>query len=682
MKQSTINTFLIIAFLILGLFLLCCLSCAGILLLMQNGLIGIPALTNTPVSVYNETIAATVTPYTPPHVQPTLGSSQTPQELEQAANETRLTMDQCIVPENDPIDLAMRLGGKQNVPNTLIDEDAPHAIGAKKAFWITDTYTNEVSSIDATLRYVGDHIYFWIEDSVTYKESSLKKLGDIIDQDIVPTNREFFGTEWNPGVDGDERFYILYAKGIGQYIAGYYSSADQVHPEAHPYSNAHEMFLLNADNVKLEDKYILGTIAHEYQHMIHWHLDKNEESWVNEGFSMLAEQVNGYDAGGFDWYYMQNTDMQLNDWNDGNADNTAHYGASYLFMSYFLDRFGDDATKSLVAHKENGFMAIDEVAKDLQLINPDTQETYTGIEFFVDWTTANLLQKTGIENRRYDYRSYSPYTLKLTESILSCPPSINRSVNQFGADYIELKCNDITGFTFQGESFVPVLDMDKTWSGNFFWWSNLGDESNMSLQREFDLSEVSGEAVLSFWQWYDIESDYDYAYLSVSVDDENWDLLSPRNCTNLNPSGNNYGCGWTGTSSGWQFIEVDLSKYAGKSITVRFDYVTDAAVHGQGLALDDIKLEAIGYADDFEDGDGGWIANGFVRIQNILPQTYAVTVVYYSNPIRVEHYQVEGNEALNISLEKSPSKEKVIIIISGTTIGTREGSNYQILFNK
>ena len=36
------------------------------------------------------------------------------------------------------------------------------------------------------------------------------------------------------------------------------------------------------------------------------------------------------------------TDMQLNTWVDNSSpDFSAHYGQSFLYLAYFLDRFGD-----------------------------------------------------------------------------------------------------------------------------------------------------------------------------------------------------------------------------------------------------------------------------------------------------------------------------------------------------
>ena len=41
---------------------------------------------------------------------------------------------------------------------------------------------------------------------------------------------------------------------------------------------------------------------------------------------------------------------------------------------------------------------------------------------------------------------------------------------------------------------------------------------------------------------------------------------------------------------------------------LRFEYVTDTAVNTEGFLLDDLRIDAIGYEEDFEDGDGGWSA--------------------------------------------------------------------------
>ena len=601
-----------------------------------------------------------------------------PTEFEKAS-QTLDELNLSTVPINDPIDLAARLGGKPNVPDVLIDTDAPYSVGAQKSFWATNTDTNDNFKVTATLRYVGDNIYFWIENGVRFDQVELKNLADTFDKEIIPTNREFFGEEWNPGVDGDPRFYILYAGNLGASLAGYYSSADELHPDAHPYSNAHEMFLISSDNVDLGDSYIYGTMAHEFQHMIHWYQDKNEETWVNEGFSMLAEHVNEYDAGGFDWSYMDDTDMQLNDWGGEIGNNGPHYGASYLFMVYFLDRFGEDATKALVRHDENGFVGIEKVLNELALTNATTGKPYSGYEFFADWAVANLLQDTGIEGGRYDYQSYNPTSVDMEKSVLDCPVTVDGSVYQFGVDYIEIECDNLQSIQINASEAVNLLPFTAPSSGEYFVWSNVGDESNASLSQTFDLSSTTSEAALTFKTWYDLEEDYDYIYISASTDGTNWEILDSENCTTANPSGNSYGCGWNGATPGWIDEKVDLSKFVGGQVTLRFDYVTDAAVNGKGMAIDDLAIDAIGYATDLETDLGGWTAEGFVRVQNRLPQTMNVSIVTYTrNGATVDHRNFQGEVFISEAELGGRDVERIVLVISGTTPFTREKANYTI----
>lgn len=665
-KTGPILISVIVLMVLCVLLLCCCIAALGMLTLMRSGeSIDI----NVPITGIVE---VTPTPLVTPNPQ---NIDLDVEEMDDA-KETMEVLEDVIVPINDPIDLAGRLAGRVGVPTQLIDEDAPYDAGAQKDFWVTNVDTNETRRISATLEYVGENLYFWIQDGVNFNVGDLNNLASTFDQEIVPTNREFFGIEWNPGVDGDPRFYVLYAKGLGRNLAGYYSSADQLHPDAHPYSNAHEMFLLNADTVKLYEDYTYGTLAHEFQHMIHWYQDKNEETWVNEGFSMLAEHINGLDAGGFDWDYMRNPDLQLNDWGGDVGSNAANYGASYLFMVYFLDRFGEEATKALVSHDENGFTSIDAVMSELNIVNPTTSLPYTGKEVFADWAVANWLQNTGIEDDRYGYQSYSPYPMSATETHYSCPTTISGDVYQFGVDYIELKCTGSYKLTFSGSEAVSLLPFAAPGSGEYYFWSNLGDESNMRLSQEFDFSGVVGPIELTFKTWYDIEEDYDYVYISATTDGVNWEILPSRNCTSENPSGNSYGCGWNGQTNRWIDESVNLSQFAGQKVTLQFDYVTDAAVNGKGMAIDEIAINAIGYFTDLENDAGGWEAEGFARVQNRLPQTFAVSVIRNSNPITVEHYYVDAGEDLVLESEIGEDVESVIVVISGATLITREKATY------
>ncbi len=180
------------------------------------------------------------------------------------------------VPIQDPYDLARRLEGKGDVPATLDPPASYRQVGEQDSFWVSDSDTNDFFQAPATLRMVTDHAYFWIADDVSFHQADLEALAEAFENQIYPTDRAFFGSEWTPGVDGDPHVYILYTTGLGGSVAGYFSATDSLNPAINQYSNAHDMFVFNADLVALDDEYTYGVLAHELQHMILWNQDRNE----------------------------------------------------------------------------------------------------------------------------------------------------------------------------------------------------------------------------------------------------------------------------------------------------------------------------------------------------------------------------------------------------------------------
>ncbi|MBN8654801.1 MAG: immune inhibitor A [Anaerolineae bacterium] len=593
------------------------------------------------------------------------------------SNETIETLENSIVPVNDPRELACRLDGKCGVPEVMAESAAPRSLGEKQNFWVHDLDTNENNEVPATLRYITPHVYFWVQDDLDIDEDEMKDLVDTFENQMYPTNREFFGSEWSPGIDGDEHIYILYSRGLGFSVAGYFSSSDSTHPLIQEFSNAHEMFLFNADNTPLGGDYAYAVLAHEFQHMIHWNNDLNETSWLNEGSSELAVLLNGYETGGFDSLYISNPDLQLNDWpNDQNAT-SPHYGAGFLFMAYFLDRFGEEATQLLVKDPANGMDSVDDVLQQVGATDPITGQPITADDFFTDWALTNFLLDKSIADGRYIYNNYpGARRASATETLFTCPQEpLARTVHQYGVDYIAIECAGDYTIHFTGSTVTGLLPANP-YSGDYAFWSNKGDESNMTLTREFDFTNVGTPIELSFRTWYDIETDWDYVYVEVSEDGETWEILTTPNGTGTDPSGNSYGWGYTGVTGDWIEQKLDLSTYAGKKIFVRFEYVTDAAVNGEGFMVDDITVEAAGYSSDFEADEGGWVAEGFVRVQNILPQTFRLALIK-SGDSSVTMIPVNPDQTAEIPISLG-SGETAYLVVSGTTRFTREVASYQI----
>jgi len=526
-----------------------------------------------------------------------------------------------------------------------------------------------------------DHAYYWIEDGVRFKDKELERLAETFENQIYPINRSHFGSEWSPGVDGDPHVYIIYARGLGGNLAGYFSSADEYHPLVHEHSNMHEAFMLSADNSDLDDEYTYGVLAHEFQHMIHWYQDRNETAWLNEGASELAVFINGYDTGGFDVLHAESPDLQLNDWPNDRTQTTQHYGASFLFMVYFLDRFGTEATKTLIQHPDNGMSSIDAVLESLDEKNPVTGVAESADDLFLDWTLATYLKNKNILDGRFAYHEYTDAPQAGdTEIFNTCPTALEvRDVNQYGVDYVRFNCNGDYTLHFEGSSHVEVIP-EYPHSGKFAFWSNKGDDSDMLLTRDFDFRDHTGLLTLSYWTWYDIEEDWDYVYLEISLDGENWEIIPTPSGTSEDPVGNSFGWGYTGLSGSdgtWIQEKVDLSAYAGEHVYIRFEYVTDGAVNGEGFLIDDITIPEIGYTTDFEIDTGGWEAEGFVKIDNLLPQTFLLALIERGKNPQVIYLDLAPDNTLDIPVSIRGDVEDVVLVVTGTTRFTRQKAIYQ-----
>ena len=146
--------------------------------------------------------------------------------------------------------------------------------------------------------------------------------------------------------------------------------------------------------------------------------------------------------------------------------------------------------------------------------------------------------------------------------------------------------------------------------GEQAWWSGRGNDLDHSLTRSIAVP-VSAPS-LTMQLFYDIEKDWDYAYLSVSTDaGATWTNVAGSVTTNTDPNGQNLGNGITGTSAGWMPATFNLAAYAGQTVLLRLRYVTDGFVAQNGVLADAITLGS--FTDGAEAGDNGWTLDGFQR---------------------------------------------------------------------
>jgi hypothetical protein len=176
-------------------------------------------------------------------------------------------------------------------------------------------------------------------------------------------------------------------------------------------------------------------------------------------------------------------------------------------------------------------------------------------------------------------------------------------------------------------------------SGEHYMFSQIGDISYKRLTRT--ISVPGGGGHLSFWTSYDTEAAWDFLMVEArTAGQQNWTTLPDLNGHTSTDTGDSCPEGWheihpflthyqsdscdpqgssgewnaaSGNSSGWQQWEVDLGDYAGKQVEISISYVSDWAVQGLGVFVDDIVGPGGQGSTSFEtdaDPTDGWAATG------------------------------------------------------------------------
>lgn len=590
-------------------------------------------------------------------------------------------LEAALVPSHDRAELAVRLQGVGPVPPPPTTPLRNYQLGDVDQFWVQGD--DEAFQVDASLVYVNDVVYMWVENGYTMDQNDLEQAADTFANEIYQPVRDVFGSEAFPGIDGDPRLHILHSSKLGAGIAGYFFSESQYSQIAVPTSNQREMFFIDVGMLNYGVDYYLSILSHEFQHMIHWAVDANEESWLNEGLSELSAFVAGYGLSDFTTTYLEESTVQLTNWPDGNT--RPIYGGGFLFSSYIYDRYGIEAIQTLVANPLNGMESVQEMLDTISAIDPITGNPMTAQLFFVDFAIANYFNNTDLADGQFGYHDsqFNGLRTRSIETFSATPIDLqNVSLSQWANQYYRITdvSNQILEVNFNGGSTVNLLPAT-AFSGDYAYWSNRVDSSDTRLTRAFDLTDVP-TATLTFQTWYDIEYGWDYAYVMVSNDDgQTWTILETDRTTDDNPHGTAYGIGYTGSSDGWVQQQIDLSDYAGQNILLRFEYVTDDATLEQGFLLDDVVIPEIGYFADFEQPDETWIAEGWALVDNQIHQHFALTSIEILNndSVRVQRLLV-GDEVPSgqWTLTIGDDVQDVLVVVTPFAVATTQPANFNL----
>lgn len=217
----------------------------------------------------------------------------------------------------------------------------------------------------------------------------------LFDEEIVPESQRVLGHFRD--VDGDGKFAIMISPWLGKLqggqtaLGGFVRGSDFQQSVRTPFGNHADVLYLNSS--LQPGPHLKALLAHEYAHAICFserlptasHPDglPTEDDWLNEAIAHVAENVHGTGWTNLDYRISQFLDatdrpplVVRNYYANGLWRDPGCRGATYLFLRWVTDQFGEDVLARLIRNSDPGI-------KNL--------ETATGVPFpelFRGWTIA------------------------------------------------------------------------------------------------------------------------------------------------------------------------------------------------------------------------------------------------------------------------------------------------------
>ena len=173
---------------------------------------------------------------------------------------------------------------------------------------------------------------------------------------------------------------------------------------------------------------------------------------------------------------------------------------------------------------------------------------------------------------------------------------------------------DNNGWGITNTTYVsPSSSITESPNGNY----QNNENKTIRLSENINLTNAIGANVTFYAKW-DIENNWDYVQLEVSLDNGNSWIPQCGLFTNEGSSNGGQPTGqplYDGTQNNWVLEQIDLSDYLGEEITMRFKFESDGEVRADGFYFDDLTVNVL---------DDGTLSNA-----DVLASQFSV----YPNPV-------------------------------------------------
>jgi immune inhibitor InhA-like protein len=499
------------------------------------------------------------------------------------------------------------------------------------------------------LRAVGRHIEVWVANDIAFPAADCRKnaievndaqvaaLIKEFDETIYPKETAAFSTP--PNRDGtrataagdftgdgdktvtlidnirDENYYKFPA--AVTYVAGFFSPAlnekfDRNVMTIDAYDWKHRLGADPADEPTddlcssrpAKPRMYEATFAHEWQHLLEYYADPDEEVWANEGLADFAQTLTGYVDGTATVYDRANDNHlgcfqgfgnvktkfninprecggpqnSLNLWDEGAPTEVlSDYGIVYQLLLYLRDRFGIETISMLhkdgLRHGLAGIQAALPTGTNLYDVLHDFQ-TMTLVDKIVGDGGGRML---GVPLERVTAPSVRS-TVNLDNKTAYDTPGAAPN----GADYVPLP-TPVRSVDFRGAKTLPPLAVGWTVADNTLFSGNVTDLDSYAV---LPVAVPTGAPVLKLETSYGMEDSYDFGYVTVSTDGGKsyQPVAGDRTVQGL------LGPGLTGASGKVVTASYNLRAYAGKKVLLGLRYVSDKVVNKGGWRIGKISL--------------------------------------------------------------------------------------------